>query len=188
MHYKQALSSCASIMALALGLGVTASAQDETSTPKYEIGLLYSGIHVNSSQNDSSRTGNGGAGYFEYNLTRSWGVVGDLAGYANTGKGNRLFTYMFGPRYNFRHSRFTPYAQTLFGAAHLWGGQDYSRTQDGFAMAVGGGVDYRLTNRIAIKPAQVEYVLTRINSTTGFGGHQNDIRYSAGVVLRLGSK
>jgi hypothetical protein len=56
----KALSSCASIIAIALGLGSTASAQDETSTPKYEIGLLYSGIHVNPSQNDSQRTGNGG--------------------------------------------------------------------------------------------------------------------------------
>src|SRR6516162_6106019 len=104
----KALSSCASIIAIALGLGSTASAQDETSTPKYEIGLLYSGIHVNSSQNDSQRTGNGGAGYFEYNLNRNWGLVADLGCYANTGKGNRLFTYMFGPRYNFRFSRFTP--------------------------------------------------------------------------------
>jgi len=187
MSYK-ALSSCASIIAIALGLGTTASAQDETSTPKYEIGLNYSWLHVNSSKNDSQRTGNGGSGYFEYNLNRSWGLVGDVGGYANTRKSDRLMTYMFGPRYNWRHSRLTPYAQALFGGAHLWNGPSYSRTQNGFAMAVGGGLDYLLTNHIAIKPAQVEYVLTRLDSANGFGGHQNDIRYSAGVVFRLGSK
>jgi hypothetical protein len=30
--------------------------------------------------------------------------------------------------------------------------------------------------------------MTQIDSTSGFGSHQNDVRYSAGVVLRLGNK
>ena len=50
------------------------------------------------------------------------------------------------------------------------------------------GVDYRLTDHIAIKPFQVEYLMTQLNSTDGFGSHQNGVRYSAGVVFRLGSK
>jgi opacity protein-like surface antigen len=189
MSYKQALASCASILAIGLGLGRTASAQ-EVSTPKYEIGLLYSGLHVNSSENDGQRTGNGGSGYFEYNLNRTLGLVADFGGYANaaTAKESRLFTYMFGPRFNWRHSRWTPYAQALFGGGHLWTGSNYNNTKDAFSMAIGGGVDYRLTDHIAIKPVQVEYVLTRFDNTNGFGDHQNDIRYSAGVVFRLGSK
>ena len=61
-----------------------------------------------------------------------------------------------------------------------------------FAMASGGGLDYVLTKHIAIKPIQVEYVMTQFDSaslggsTQGFGSHQNDLRYSAGVVFRLG--
>ena len=50
------------------------------------------------------------------------------------------------------------------------------------------------TKHIAIKPIQVEYVTTQFNSarlggsTMSFGGHQNDIRYSAGVVFQFESK
>jgi hypothetical protein len=55
-------------------------------------------------------------------------------------------------------------------------------------------LDYKLTDRIAIKPIQVGYVMTQFDSanlggsTKNFGDHQNDIRYSAGVVLRFGQK
>jgi hypothetical protein len=44
------------------------------------------------------------------------------------------------------------------------------------------------TTSVSFKPIQVECVMTETDSTRGFGGHQNDIRYSAGVVLRFGGK
>ena len=189
MVYRQALSACAFMFTVALALGPAAFGQ-ETSTPKYEVGLNYSWLHVNAASYDYQRTGNGGSGYFEYNLNSAVGLVGDFGGYANSRAGinDRLLTYMFGPRFNWRHSRLTPYAQFLFGGAYLWNNPNYSTTQNAFATAAGGGVDYRLTDHIAIKPIQVEYVMTQINSAPGFGSHQNDLRYSAGVVFRLGSK
>jgi opacity protein-like surface antigen len=157
--------------------------------PKYEAGFTYSGLHVSSGQQDRQRTGNGGSGYFEYNLTNVIGLVGDFGGYANTRFDNKLLTYMFGPRFNWRHSRFTPYAQVLFGGGYLWSDVNRaSTTQNSFAFAAGGGVDYSLTKHISIKPLQVEYVRTQFDRTNGFGSHQNDVRYSAGVVLKLGQK
>jgi hypothetical protein len=188
MSYKKALSACAPIITIALALSSTALAEDETTTPKYEVGVNYSWLHVNSANYDYQRTGNGGSGYFEYNLNRTVGLVADFGGYANTRINDRLLTYMFGPRFNWRHSRLTPYAQFLFGGAYVWSGPSYNQTQNAFATAAGGGLDYRLTERIAIKPIQVEYVMTQIDSASGFGSHQNDIRYSAGVVLRLGAR
>ena len=145
---------------------------------------------MNAASDNYERTGNGGSGYVEYNLNSMVGLVGDFGGYANTRQGldDRLLTYMFGPRFNWRHARLTPYVQFLFGGAYLWSGANYGTTKNSFATAAGGGLDYRLTDHIALKPIQVEYVMTQINSTAGFGSHQNDIRYSAGVVLRLGSK
>jgi hypothetical protein len=178
----------APVLATFLAFGATASAADEVPTPKYEIGLNYSGLHVNSANFDNQRNGNGGSGYFEYNLNRTVGLVADFGGYANTRFNNRLMTYMFGPRFNWRHSRLTPYAQFLFGGAYAWSDPKYATSQNAFATAAGGGLDYRLTDRIAIKPIQVEYVMTQIDSANGFGSHQNDVRYSAGVVLRLGQK
>jgi hypothetical protein len=167
--------------------GAILSAQEIT--PKYEIGLNYSWLHVNSANQDRQRTGNGGSGYFEYNVNRVLGLVGDIGGYANTRIDDRLLTYMFGPRFNWRHARVTPYVQFLFGGAYVWNDLNtVSTTQNAFAMASGGGLDWTLTKHIAVKPIQVEYVMTQIDSTKGFGSHQNDVRYSAGVVFRLGEK
>ena len=177
------------VLGLFLACGVM-SAQ-EIYTPKFEAGLNYSWLHVNSANYDYQRTGNGGSGYIEYNLNHIVGLVGDFGGYANTRKGidEKLLTYMFGPRFNWRHSRLTPYAQFLFGGAYVWNDLNaVSTTQNAFAMAAGGGLDYSLTKHIAFKPIQVEYVMTQIDSTKGFGSHQNDVRYSGGIVIRLGER
>ena len=187
MSFKLAFLG-APVLATFLAFGATASAADELSAPKYEVGLNYSGLHVNSANFDNQRNGNGGSGYFEYNLNRTVGLVADFGGYANTRFDNRLMTYMFGPRFNWRHSRLTPYAQFLFGGAYTWSDPQYATTQNSFATAAGGGLDYRLTDHIALKPVQVEYVMTQIDSVNGFGSHQNDVRYSAGVVFRFGQK
>ncbi len=188
MFRKQTLLAYTSILPAFLAFSGAAYAQ-EISTPKYEVGLNYSWLHVNSANYDHQRTGNGGSGYFEYNLNKTIGLVADFGGYANTRKGidDKLLTYMFGPRFNWRHSRLTPYVQFLFGGGYVWSGPT-STTQNAFATAAGGGVDYQLTDHIAFKPIQVEYVMTQIDSSRGFGSHQNDVRYSGGVVFRFGSK
>jgi outer membrane immunogenic protein len=193
MFNKTGLLACTSILAVFAFEG--AAIAQEVNTPKYEVGVNYSWLHVNSANYDYQRTGNGGSGYFEYNLNKTLGLVADFGGYANTRTGidEKLLTYMFGPRFNWRHSRLNPYVQFLFGGGYAWSGPT-STTQNAFATAAGGGLDYSLTKRIAIKPIQVEYVMTQFDSarlggaTRGFGSHQNDVRYSAGVVFRFGEK
>lgn len=184
------------VVGVLLASGAMMRAQ-EVSTPRFEAGLNYPWLHVNSSNYDYQRTGNGGSGYVEYNLDKIFGLVADFGGYANTRSGinDKALTYMFGPRFNWRHSRLSPYAQFLFGGGYAWSGPNSnSNTQNAFATASGGGLDYNLNKRIAIKPIQVEYVMTQFNSaalggsTKSFGNHQNDIRYSAGVVFRFGEK
>jgi hypothetical protein len=189
MFHKHTFFGFASVLTVFLAFGTTARAQ-ETSVPVYEVGLNYSWLHVNSANYDYQRTGNGGSGYFEYNVNGTLGLVADFGGYANTRTGinDRLLTYMFGPRFNWRHSRLTPYAQFLFGGGYVWSGPTFTTTQNAFATAAGGGLDYWVSNHISIKPIQVEYVMTQINSAAGFGSHQNDLRYSAGIAFRGGTK
>jgi hypothetical protein len=138
--------------------------------------------------------GDGGSGYFEYNLNKAFGLVGDFGGYTNTRKGinDKALSYLFGPRFNWRHSRLNPYVQFLFGGAYAWSGPTgNSTTQNAFATSAGRGLDYNWTNRISIKPIQ-EYVMTQFDSarpggsTLGFRDHQSDIRYSAG--FKFGEK
>ncbi len=190
------MKQCGLVLGIILVSGTIVSAQ-ETQVPRFEVGLNYSWLHVNSANYDYQRTGNGGSGYLEYNLNSIIGIVGDFGGYANTRKGinDKALTYLFGPRFNWRHEKLTPYVQFLFGGAYAWSGPSgNSPTQNAFATAAGGGLDYRLTHLIALKPIQVEYVMTQFDSsqlggsTKSFGGHQNDVRYSAGVVFQFGEK
>jgi hypothetical protein len=191
------MQACKFVLGALLLSAVAASAQ-EIATPKVEVGLTYSWLHVNSANYDFQRTGNGGSAYFEYNVSRVLGLVADFGGYGNTraGTNDTALTYLFGPRFNLRHfARWTPYLQFLFGGAHAWSGpNDPQQTQDAFATAAGGGVDFNWTKHISIKPIQVEYVMTQFDSaglggsTKGFGSHQNDIRYSGGVVFKFGTQ
>jgi hypothetical protein len=174
----------------ALLLTSTAASAQETSTSKYEAGLNYSWLHVNSGNLDLQRTGNGGSAYFEYNLNSTVGLVADFGGYANTRAGieDTVTTYMAGPRLNWRHSRLNPYAQFLFGAAHAWNSPaGLSISSNAFATAAGGGLDYNWSRLISIKPIQLEYVMTQIGAS-GSASRQNDVRYSAGVVFKFGER
>ena len=121
------------------------------------------------------------------------GLVGDFGGYATRnavagGNTGTTFTYLFGPRFNWRKSRVVPYAQFLFGGADA-GGVSGSTTRNGFASAAGGGIDIAVTSHIALKPIQVEYVTAQLpDLASNRNGFQNNLRYSGGVVFRFGAK
>jgi opacity protein-like surface antigen len=178
-----------------------ASAQEQAATPVVEVGLDYSLVHTTSAPGGSQITSNGGSGYAVYNLNRFIGLVADFGAYHNGSvhgsfDSDTTFTYLFGPRFSLRRwSRITPYTQFLFGGARTSadfvnpGGTAFSSDENSFALAAGGGVDVALTHHIAIKPIQVEYLMTQASNFAGNRGDvQNGFRYSAGVVLRFGEK
>lgn len=194
------MKSSAIVVGVFLASGVLATAQ-ETSTPVAEVGLSYSFTRVNPGGTLSSYNANGGYGYAEYNINKIFGVVGELGGsYAGNANGvqlsNTTFEYLFGPRFNWRHSRYTPYVQVLVGGERFSNGFNPGATdprlfsaQNNFAAAIGGGLDVTLTNHIAVKPFQVEWLTTQFNnSASNLKYVENNLRYSAGVVFRFGSK
>ncbi len=85
--------------------------------------------------------------------------------------------YLFGPRVSFPAGKFRPFAQVLFGGAHVDAGAAGSDTS--FATAVGGGLDYKLIPLLAWR-FQGDYVQTRF-----FGTTQDNVRISTGIVLRF---
>lgn len=185
---------------LLLAFGVAASAQ-EVVTPKIETGLNYSFTHDNPGGFVPSYNANGGFGYVQYNFSKSFGLVADLgANYVGAANGvsigNTTFEYLFGPRFTWRHSRISPYVQTLVGGERYSNGFNpavpfslLQTSQNNFAMAIGGGVDVTVTNRIAVQPVQVDYLMTEFSPGSGFPSNAaNGLRYSAGVVFRFGSK
>ena len=63
--------------------------------------------------------------------------------------------YLVGPRYSFQHGRFSPYVKFLIGAGEL-NYQDHVGHSGFFAIAPGGGVDYRLSRHFNLR-ADYEY-------------------------------
>jgi opacity protein-like surface antigen len=169
--------------------GVAAHAQD---VPKIDVFAGYSYLQANPGVNgvDSFHL-NGGSASVAYNVKDWLSGVADFGGYTNgnilgTGSGT-LSTYMFGPRVTYRHfGRITPFGQVLFGVAHAGSNAfDTTGSQNAFAMAVGGGVDYRLLQHLALRPFQVDYLMTRFGVGTTGTQTQNNLRVSTGVVFRF---
>jgi hypothetical protein len=65
-------------------------------------------------------------------------------------------TYAIGPRYHLNKGRFQPYAKALVGIGQFNFPYNYA-TGNYLVVAPGGGVDYRLNNRIRLRLADFEY-------------------------------
>ena len=71
--------------------------------------------------------------------------------------------------------------KVLVGGAHLTAGASgVSASTNGFAWSAGGGIDLRLTHRLAFRP-QFDYIGIRVGSNT-----LNTARLSASIVFRFG--
>ncbi len=158
----------------------------------------------------------------QYNADRWLGVAADFGGRYETpitaSRDRTLaglpketaYAFLAGPVLSYRtKSRFTPYAHGLFGwdrtslGASVITGSVTSPvsvnaiTYNDFAMALGGGVDYRFTRHLSVRVGQLDWYHTSINLnkfyTSAFGGtlleglstRQANVRFSAGAVVRF---
>lgn len=195
---------------LILGLGLAAWAQEQ---PRVELAIDYSYARFNPSTFAQAHNLNGGGGSFTFNVNRWLGLKAELFGYgASTSlftipAGNpilpaggtfavsgNMFTYLFGPQIKYRAKKFQPFVHALFGGA-------YSNTyanlyqqagvigvapgNNAFAMAFGGGLDIPITKTIAIRPFQVDYLMTRFGNTLDTN-NQHNFRYAGGITFYLG--
>jgi opacity protein-like surface antigen len=179
-----------SLLAVLSFFGVSAQAQD---VPKVDIFAGYSYVRENpGTSGASSFSLNGGSASIAYNA-KSWlSGVADFGAYHNgnilgTGTDGTLSTYLFGPRVSYHHSgRITPFGEVLFGVAHAGASiAGTSGSDNAFAMSLGGGVDYKLTDRFAIRPIKVDYLMTRFSETGTGNQTQNNLRVSTGIVFRF---
>ncbi|MEK6280623.1 MAG: outer membrane beta-barrel protein [Acidobacteriota bacterium] len=132
------------------------------------------------------------------NVHRNVGLVGNFsATFANTDFQDRLsgrtfnariqrYTLLFGPRVNFRNSSpLIPFAHALFGATRYkadFKNDDFTcpdTNETAFAMALGAGLDIRASDRIDIRPIQVDYLPVFFDNR-----REDGIRFSAGVKIK----
>ena len=79
----------------------------------------------------------------------------------------------------------TPFAQVLLGG--VWAADGVTLgSVTAFGMTVGGGIDLRIFRYFTLRPLQAEYFMTKFPD--GANNRQNNFRFGAGIVLRLGGK
>jgi hypothetical protein len=183
------------LIAVAAWSATPARAQNApVSVPQFEASAGYSYVRANAGNSNGGFHLNGANASFTYNFTEALSAVADVGGYRfgglPAGVDSTMYTYLFGPRYAFRkYSRFTPFVQVLLGSGRLKassGGIDAG--ENGFAMAMGGGLDLSLRSRFAVRLLEADYLLTRFPNVSGSSATQNNVRISAGVLFRFGKR
>jgi opacity protein-like surface antigen len=178
-------------LALVVLSPIVVSAQD---FPKAEIYGGYMLIH------EQGITTNGFLAAVEGNINKNFGIVGEFGYGADTPKGEvdgvsasvklKEYNVLAGPRVSYRTDKYRVFAHALFGYNRMSasGIEDFATgASNDFAMAYGGGVDVSASKLISIRLAQVDWLITHWNIAQS-SGWSGQLRYSGGVVLKLGGK
>jgi outer membrane immunogenic protein len=169
-----------------------AAAQD---APTIEVGADYDYVRSNAAPGDCGCFAlNGGDGWFAYDFSKAFSAMAEVSGQHasnpdNSGSNLTLISYLFGPRYSWRNaSHLEPFGQVLLGAVHASGAiaTGSAGPQNAFAMTAGGGVDIGITRRFALRAFEADYYYTGFNN--GTNDHQNNLRISAGLIVRFGAR
>jgi opacity protein-like surface antigen len=177
-------------------------AQTTIAQPKNEFfaGYSFHSADINTLTIDPHRTVQNGVN-LEYtrNITRHIGLTGDASVHfhretRSTGLGtfsSQRDQYFLLGGIQLRagnNERMRPFAHALFGASLFRGFTSDIRTSgnvytfddaSSFAMALGGGLDLRVSKRIDVRLVQFDYTPTFLGS-----GRQDNFRISVGVVFK----
>jgi len=166
--------------------------------PKAEVYGGYMLIH------EQGITTNGFLASVEGNINKNFGIVGEFGYGADTPKGTvddesvsiklKEYNVLAGPRVSYRTDKFRVFGHALFGYNRMSASGTVSGIEDfatgasnDFAMAYGGGVDVSASKSISIRLAQVDWLITHWNIATE-SGWSGQLRYSGGVVFKIGGK
>jgi len=152
-------------------------------TPQVEVFGGYS--HLFANENGPSFNLNGLDLSVTENINHWVGGALDFSSYYGPEAGYQVNTQtlMYGPVFSYLGMpHLTVFGEGLVGGVR--GSAEYlniSKSIEHVAVAAGGGIDVNVTPRLDVRLLQADYLLTR------FGGvRQDNIRVSAGIVIRLG--
>lgn len=151
----------------------------------------YSYVNIDTNGLTSRQNANGWEASISGNFNKWFAVEGDVSGYYKNyavnldGLGTVSVTdysYAGGPRINLRPF----FIHALFGGDHLTGSASgVSKSQDGAAGAVGGGIQWKVSGLWSVR-ASADYAFTRHNIFGGPSVTQNNVRASVGIVYSFG--
>src|ERR1700678_3491396 len=181
--------------------------------------MLDENLHQRSDAFGLASNFNGWNAEGQYNVSPWIGIAADFGGRTGsqiTGKSGisgmpsqNAYSFLGGPVLSYRtNSKFTPFAHVLAGwdrtslsASTITGPSApvpvTATNYTGFAVALGGGVDYKIIPHFALRLGQVDYYHTSLNLnkfyTSAFGGEsftglatrQRNIRLAVGAVFQF---
>jgi len=172
-----------------LGFSVMATAQDRRPIEIFG-GYSYAQFNGANPGENFDLHMNGWTASLTLNKNNWVGFVSNFSGIYKTvpqlSQQFKIHSILFGPKFTARMDRVSPFAQVLFGPANLnvidlrIDQEDYSSSD--FSMSVGGGVDLKVNDLLAIRLAQVEYLGIRDGES---GDFTYNFRYSGGIVFRV---
>lgn len=176
----------------------TSFLQAQSPQNRLDLAVTYSAersLNSNTSQNFWIQ---GGSVELGANVWQGLGIAADVTGthsnsIGNSGSGKvvplSLVTVTFGPRYRWHADhRIAIYGEGLIGEAN--GFRSLFPTQvsqqpeaNSFASQLGGGIDYRISDRFAIRVLDAAWLRTQLPNNTD--NVQNILALGAGIVLRF---
>lgn len=167
-------------------IGTSSWAQD---IPKAEVFGGFSLLHV--SDDDFKETPLGWQSEVTANITKMFGITGDVGGEYKTVDGTKIKIHSFlgGPQITHRLDKASVFAHAIYGLTHIGLSQgSQSDSQNNFTMGYGGGIDVKASNKVSIRVIQFDWLPTKAPAEDGGGWTKNITRFGFGVVLNVGSK
>ncbi len=158
----------------------------------------------------------GGVATAQWNVSSSFGWAGEVSGCKMFDQKENLsgdiMTYMLGPRWTDRNGRWMPYAQILAGAKRVTIDQVFPEKRaelerlnpgrplgyefhpqwtkvnqaNGFALSLGGGIDFRLTPAATLRLASIDLSHAWLPKPE-LASYPNSVRIAMGITLSIGT-
>jgi outer membrane immunogenic protein len=194
------MSKLLALFAFVALLTLPTFAQDQT--PVVEVG---GGYQFRSFDQPFGPRLNESGGFFtaDFNINRWLGAAAEIdATHTNQGANGTWndYGFMFGPQiYPLGHHHLTPFVHALFGLSYINVFlpatpppnplPSVTETDDAFSYEVGGGLDWSLTRHIGVRVAEFDFEQQRFFGAGSNGNpNQNNFKFSAGIVFRLGER
>jgi opacity protein-like surface antigen len=160
---------------LAVLLILPAVAQD---TPLVDVFGGYSYLHSDPGALPAAHTSG-----WEASVTYNWndwlGLKADVDGHYCC-DGQKMHDFLFGPEFTLHRGKIRPYVHALGGVSV---GRSDTFSEDVWAVAIGGGVDWRVSDRMSIRVAQADWLGAHYGDEV-----RNNFRFSTGLVFHFGKK
>ena len=181
---RKILAVLAVVMVFSLG----AAAQRFQSEGEAFAGFQYTNLDTFGVQRSSLV---GWTGQVTGYIRRPLGITADFSGsYGSPDVGGeptnlRMYTFLVGPTFRAPSEKATPYVHVLLGYAHL-NNTSGIYSSSGFAYEIGGGYDLSLSRNVSFRVAQLDYLGTKLEDSTGTGNNtQHNFRFATGLVFKF---